>query len=311
MAEYFAAKAELFTPARARVGVVCVDDEWGRRLADSATIPIVTVATRPGAGTADWRVSEPRPAGIGTSFTLRGPNGSVVAARCPLPGDFNVANTALALVMLVATGIAAETAADWLAQADPVPGRMEQIGGTQVAGEPLAIVDYAHTPDAVEAALRTLRGARPGRLVVVLGAGGDRDRAKRPLMGQAAARAADVVIVTDDNPRSEDPAAIRAAVLAGTASSGASGPTVIEVADRRAAVLEGVRQAWDGGTLLVAGKGHESGQEIAGVVHPFDDRDVVRQALHEFAALGDRPGRRPATQPAGQTEETEQTEADA
>jgi UDP-N-acetylmuramoyl-L-alanyl-D-glutamate--2,6-diaminopimelate ligase len=311
MAEYFAAKAELFTPARARVGVVCVDDEWGRRLADSATIPIVTVATRPGAGPADWRVSQPRPDGIGTSFTLRGPNGSVVAARCPLPGDFNVANTALALVMLVATGIAAETAADWLAQADPVPGRMEQIGGTQVAGEPLAIVDYAHTPDAVEAALRTLRGARPGRLVVVLGAGGDRDRAKRPLMGQAAAREADVVIVTDDNPRSEDPAAIRAAVLAGTVSSGASGPTVIEVADRRAAVLEGVRQAWDGGTLLVAGKGHESGQEIAGVVHPFDDRDVVRQALHEFAALGDQPGRRPATQPAGQTEETEQTEADA
>jgi UDP-N-acetylmuramoyl-L-alanyl-D-glutamate--2,6-diaminopimelate ligase len=290
MAEYFAAKAQLFTPGRARTGVVCVDDEWGRRLADSATIPIVTLATGTGSNagtaretpTADWRVSERHPDGIGTGFTLHGPTGEVVTARCPLPGDFNVANTALALVMLVAAGIEAEAAAGWLALADPVPGRMEQVVGTAAAGEPLAIVDYAHTPDAVEAALRTLRGTRSGRLVVVLGAGGDRDRVKRPLMGQAAAREADVVIVTDDNPRSEDPAAIRAAVLAGTVGSGR---VVVEVADRRAAVLEGVRRAWDGGTLLVAGKGHERGQEIAGTVHPFDDREVVRQALQAFPAL--------------------------
>ncbi len=294
MAEYFAAKAQLFTPDRARIGVVCVDDEWGRRLVDSATIPIVTVATSLDAesGLADWRVTERRPDGIGTRFTVQGPNGAVVAARCPLPGDFNVANTALALVMLVAAGIEAEAVADWLAQAEPVPGRMEQIPGAGATGEPLAIVDYAHTPDAVEAALRTLRSARPGRLVVVLGAGGDRDRAKRPLMGRAAAREADVVIVTDDNPRSEDPAAIRAAVLAGIDSSApfdSSVTEVVEVADRRAAVLEGVRRAWGGGILLVAGKGHERGQEIAGVVHPFDDRDVVRQALESFPASSTEP----------------------
>jgi UDP-N-acetylmuramoyl-L-alanyl-D-glutamate--2,6-diaminopimelate ligase len=224
-------------------------------------------------------VTERRPDGIGTDFTLRGPAGQTVAGHCPLPGDFNVANTALALVMLVTAGIAADDAAGWLAKADPVPGRMEQIPGTGAAGEPLAVVDYAHTPDAVGAALRTLRSARPGPLVVVFGAGGDRDRAKRPRMGEAAAREADVVIVTDDNPRSEDAAAIRAAVLAGT---GSFGREVVEIGDRRAAVLEGVRRAWGGGTLLVAGKGHERGQDIAGTVHPFDDRLVVADALRSY-----------------------------
>jgi UDP-N-acetylmuramoyl-L-alanyl-D-glutamate--2,6-diaminopimelate ligase len=277
MAEYFAAKAQLFTPARARTGVICVDDEWGRQLAQTATIPVVTVGT--GTGAADWRVTERRPDGIGTGFTLRGPAGESIAGRCPLPGDFNVANTALALVMLVAAGFTADDAAGWLAQAEPVPGRMEQVPGTGAEGEPLAVVDYAHTPDAVGAALRTLRTSRPGRLVVVIGAGGDRDRAKRPRMGEAAAREADVVIVTDDNPRSEDAAAIRAAVLAGT---GSFGREVLEIGDRRAAVAEGVRRAWGGGTLLVAGKGHERGQDVAGVVHPFDDRLVVADALRSY-----------------------------
>jgi UDP-N-acetylmuramoyl-L-alanyl-D-glutamate--2,6-diaminopimelate ligase len=296
MAEYFAAKAELFTPGRARTGVVCVDDEWGRRLADLATVPVVTVATLPDGETdggpetatnrgtdgetADWRVIETRREGIGTAFTLSGPDGRRVAAHCPLPGDFNVSNTALALVMLVTAGIAADDAADWLALAEPVPGRMQQVRGPGEPGEPLAVVDYAHTPDAVGAALRTLRSSRTGPLVVVLGAGGDRDPGKRPRMGEAAAREADVVIVTDDNPRSEEPAAIRAAVLAGT---GSFDRVVLEIGDRRAAVLEGVRRAWGTGTLLVAGKGHESGQDVGGTVHPFDDREVLAQALQEQA----------------------------
>ena len=135
-------------------------------------------------------------------------------------------------------------------------------------------------------AVRALRTGRPegaGPLVVVLGAGGDRDREKRPLMGAAAATAADVVVVTDDNPRSEDPAAIRAAVLAGArdAAAGAAAAVVevVEIGDRAAAIAEGVRRAWGGGTLLVAGKGHEKGQEVGGVVHPFDDRDVLARAL--------------------------------
>ena len=284
MESYFQAKADLFTPARGRVGVVCVDDVWGRRLAIQAGIPVTTVGTTPAAEPADWQVVDRRPAGAGTDFTLRGPGGEPVAAHCPLPGDFNVANTALALVMLVAAGIAADDAAAGLALAQPVPGRMERVPGPGVSGAPLAVVDYAHTPDAVAAALRTLRAGRSGPLVVVIGAGGDRDREKRPKMGQAAAREADVVIVTDDNPRSEDPAAIRAAVLAGAESarseSGEALPgEVLEIADRRAAVQEGVRRAWGGGTLLVAGKGHERGQEIAGVVQAFDDREVLAAAL--------------------------------
>jgi UDP-N-acetylmuramoyl-L-alanyl-D-glutamate--2,6-diaminopimelate ligase len=288
MEDYFAAKAQLFTPERAGTGVVCVDDEWGRRLARTAEIPIVTVATRPAAdgstGFADWQVTDRRPDGIGTAFTLQGPNDVTVAAHCPLPGDFNVANTALALVMLVVSGVKAQDAADRLALAEPVPGRMERVTGPGVAGEPLAVVDYAHTPDAVAAALRTLRDTRTGRLVVVIGAGGDRDRDKRPLMGEAAAQEADVVIVTDDNPRSEDAAAIRAAVLAGTRPFER---VVLEIGDRRAAVAEGVRQAWGGGTLLVAGKGHESGQEIDGTVHPFDDRDVLADALRQRSTQDD------------------------
>lgn len=286
MDDYFETKASLFGPARARRGVVCVDDDWGRRLAAQALIPVVTVSTNSGTDTvstdtggarraADWSLTERHPVGTGTGFTLRGPAGESVPAHCPLPGDFNVANTALALVMLVQTGIAADDAAAWLARAGSVPGRMERISGSGGPGEPLAVVDYAHTPDAVGAALRSLRTARPGPLVVVIGAGGDRDREKRPRMGAAAARYADVVIVTDDNPRSEDAAAIRAAVLAGIPDD----RTGLEIADRRAAVLEGVRRAWGDGTVLVAGKGHERGQEIAGTVHPFDDRVVLAEAL--------------------------------
>jgi UDP-N-acetylmuramoyl-L-alanyl-D-glutamate--2,6-diaminopimelate ligase len=294
MESYFQTKARLFGPDAARRGVVCVDDEWGRRLAAQATIPVVTLSTTAtdhelsDPGSIDWTVVERHPVGHGTGFTVRGPAGESVAAHCPLPGDFNVANTALALVMLVQTGIAADDAAAWLGQAQSVPGRMERIRGSGASGEPLAVVDYAHTPDAVGAALRTLRTSRPGPLVVVIGAGGDRDREKRPRMGEAAAREADVVIVTDDNPRSEDAAAIRAAVLAGARSAGSvAGKTVLENADRAAAVLEGVRRAWGGGTLLVAGKGHERGQEVAGTVHPFDDREVLAAALRAAAPAHD------------------------
>jgi UDP-N-acetylmuramoyl-L-alanyl-D-glutamate--2,6-diaminopimelate ligase len=201
-----------------------------------------------------------------------------------------VANTAVALLMLVADGVPAVEAAGWLAQACAVPGRMEPVRGDGAPGEPLAVVDYAHSPDAVTAAVRALRAGATGPLVVVLGAGGDRDREKRPLMGAAAAAAADVVVVTDDNPRGEDPAAIRAAVVAGARAAGA-GATVVEIGDRAAAIAEGVRRAWGGGTLLVAGKGHETGQEVAGVVHPFDDRTVLARALREARP---RPGSGPA-----------------
>jgi UDP-N-acetylmuramoyl-L-alanyl-D-glutamate--2,6-diaminopimelate ligase len=138
----------------------------------------------------------------------------------------------------------------------------------------VVVVDYAHKPDAVAAAIRTLRPLTEGRVIVVLGAGGDRDPGKRPIMAEIAARLADLLVVTDDNPRTEDPAAIRAAMLAGVETG-----EVIEVGDRRAAIREAVRRAGPGDIVLVAGKGHETGQEVAGVVHPFDDRDVVREEI--------------------------------
>ena len=166
---------------------------------------------------------------------------------------------------------------------------MEAVAGPR--GAPRALVDYAHTPEAIRAALTALRPSTPGSLVVVTGAGGDRDRDKRHAMGTAAAEVADLVVVTDDNPRSEDPGTIRAALLEGVAAARAAGRhgiRVLEVGDRRQAIREAVAAVWGQGesaTVAVVGKGHESGQEIAGVVHPFDDRAELAQALH-LAASG-------------------------
>ena len=287
--DYFAAKASLFTPLRARRAVVCVDDEWGRRLAAGTALPVVTVATaattseRPDS---DWSVVERshEPGGGATTFTLRHRDGTALRGTCPLPGDFNVSNTALALVMLLEAGVDADAALRGLAAAPGVPGRMERVAAAG-GGGPLAVVDYAHTPGALAAALAALRPATPGRLVVVLGAGGDRDPGKRQAMGAAAARGADLVVVTDDNPRSEPPETIRAAVLAGarqtlTAAEADGAARVLEVADRRAAVLTAVRAtSGPDDTVLVAGKGHEPGQEVLGRMLPFDDREVLADAL--------------------------------
>ena len=194
----------------------------------------------------------------------------------PLTGDFNVGNALCAVALAGEAGLDPQLVADGIARGGGVPGRLERIDEGQ---EFLAIVDYAHKPDAVEAALNALRPLTRGRLVLVIGAGGDRDTGKRPVMGEIGARLADVLVVTDDNPRTEDPAAIRAAVLAGT--DDVAGAEVLEVGDRRTAIRRAVAMAGPGDTVVVAGKGHETGQEIDGVVHPFDDRDEVRAALTE------------------------------
>jgi UDP-N-acetylmuramoyl-L-alanyl-D-glutamate--2,6-diaminopimelate ligase len=281
MAEYFAVKAELFTPQRARRAVICVDDDWGRQLVRQATVPVWTASSRPrdDGPRADWQVEQCAVVNGHPQALVSGPDGVRVTLRSPLPGDFNLANSLVALAMLAATGMPVTAAVETIAAGAGVPGRMERVTGTGVAGEPLAIVDYAHSPDAVRGALSALQGSG-WPLVAVLGAGGDRDREKRPLMGAAAAEGADVVIVTDDNPRSEDPAQIRAAVLGGACGTGQPArATVLELPDRRAAIAEGVRRTWGGGVLLVAGKGHEPGQEVAGRLVPFDDRAVLREAL--------------------------------
>ncbi len=278
--EYFATKASLFTGQRARLGVVCIDDVWGRRLVDRASVPVVTVATvATGAGTdADWTVTEREVAGSGGSTLTRLENrdGEILSISAPLPGDFNVANAALATILLITAGVDTAAVVRGISTCEGVPGRMERVRSTH-PDEPLAVVDYAHTPDAVQNVLEALRPATPGKLIVVLGAGGDRDREKRPAMGAVAAGLADVVIVTDDNPRSEDPAAIRRGLLAGAAGGSAE---VREISDRRSAIVAAVEiAAGRADTVLVAGKGHEQGQEVAGTVVPFDDRVELGAAL--------------------------------
>ncbi len=280
---YYAAKASLFTPQRARLALVNIDDEHGRRLAAETSLPVTTFSTT--GREADWRAVDLRPDASGTSFTVLAPDGEHVAARATLPGAFNVSNALAALAAGSAAGHAVDRLAPPLGET-AVPGRAEVVSTPDDGFE--VVVDYAHKPDAVEAAITALREVATGRVIVVLGAGGDRDRGKRPIMGEIAARLADVLVVTDDNPRTEDPAAIRAAVLADTHDAGAE---VVEIGDRREAIHEAVRRARPGDVVLVAGKGHETGQEVDGVVHPFDDRDVAREALQ--ALQEERDGGRP------------------
>jgi UDP-N-acetylmuramoyl-L-alanyl-D-glutamate--2,6-diaminopimelate ligase len=280
--DYFQAKALLFD-GRAAVDVVVVDDEAGRRIADRPDRPRPVTVSSSDPATADWAATEVTAARDGGSrFTLHGPGGRTWPARLRLPGRFNVANAVLAVALLDAVGVDVATALAGLADT-VVPGRMEPVD----AGQPfVAVVDYAHTPDAVTTALSALRDATPGRLITVLGCGGDRDPGKRPAMGAAAAAWSDVLVITDDNPRSEDPAAIRAAMLAGvTDVQQTRRAEVLEVGDRRAALRAAVALAGPGDTLLVAGKGHETGQEVRGEVHPFDDRAVLHECL---TALGTR-----------------------
>jgi UDP-N-acetylmuramoyl-L-alanyl-D-glutamate--2,6-diaminopimelate ligase len=273
--DYFAAKASLFTPERARLGLTNVDDEFGRRLLSEAGIAMRTFS--PSGADADWRATDVVLRPEGSQFTVITPDGDAIAAAVPLTGAFNIANALCAIALAGEGGFDPAAVARGIAASNGVPGRLERIDAGQHF---LAVVDYVHKPDALEAALAALRPLTTGRLILVLGAGGDRDTGKRPLMGAIGARAADVFIVTDDNPRSEDPSTIRAAVLAGVGEADAE---VVEIGDRHAAIARALSLAGPGDTVLVAGKGHETGQEVAGVVHPFDDRDEVRAGLAELA----------------------------
>jgi UDP-N-acetylmuramoyl-L-alanyl-D-glutamate--2,6-diaminopimelate ligase len=272
---YFQAKASLFDPQLSRQAIVNIDDVFGRQLLRETEVPVVTVSAA-GAGEADWRAIDVALSGTGSAFVAVGPFG-VVDVRLALPGAFNVANALLALATLAATGVPVDAAVEGMAGLAGVPGRMEAV----TAGQDFAaVVDYAHTPEAVSTALATLRATTTGRLIVVVGCGGDRDRTKRPLMAAASARLADLAVLTSDNPRSEDPLAILDEMHGGIAGVPASerGEVVVE-ADRATAIELAVGRALDGDTVVVVGKGHEQGQEVAGVVHPFDDRTVLRAAL--------------------------------
>lgn len=269
--DYFAAKASLFTPERTRQGLTCVDDEHGRSLLDVATVPMSTFSTT--GRDADWRATDVDLDGAGARFTVEGPGGTELRAAVPVPGVFNVSNALAAIASAALAGLDPAKVADGIAHGAGVPGRLERV---DVGQDFVVVVDYAHKPDAVEAVLDSLRPLTEGRLIVVIGAGGDRDPGKRPIMGEIAARLADVVVVTDDNPRTEDPAAIRRALLEGATGGRAE---VVEEGDRRLAIREAVRRAAPGDVVLVAGKGHETGQEVDGRVHPFDDRVVAAEEV--------------------------------
>ena len=264
---YFAAKAKLFEPGRCRVGIVNVDDVHGRLLVDAGGDELRAVSARDVHDVVTTR--------RGSAFTWRDRR-----IELPLPGDHNVMNALLAAEACHALGVPDDVVAAGLSALPPVPGRFESFGGD---GDPVVIVDFAHTPEALEHALATARDLLDphGRLTVVFGCGGDRDRGKRPMMGEVACRLADVAVVTTDNPRSEDPDEIISQIVAGCATP----PSV--VADRRTAITDAVGSAGSDDIVLVAGKGHEQGQIFADRVVPFDDRDVVRSALaarHDEAA---------------------------
>ena len=278
MEDYFAAKRQIFLSSPG-AAVVNVDDPYGARvaveLAEAGSPPLITFSPG-GSESADFRALDVSFDASGSRFRCLGPDGEV-AVRTPLPGHFNVENSLAALAGCHALGVPTEAVAAALAEADRVPGRFEPVA----AGQPFAVlVDYAHTPDSLENVLRAARMLTAGRLIAVFGCGGDRDRDKRPLMGEITARLADSCVVTSDNPRSERPKAIIDDILAGI-PEGADGVRVEP--DRRRAIALALEEAVAGDTVVIAGKGHEQGQELEGGRKiPFDDRQVAIEELQKL-----------------------------
>ena len=288
MEDYFAAKRLLFMAEGGApslvlgggVSVINADDPYGRRLADEligADEADACLTFSAAGGKADFSAREASFDASGSTFSCQTPEGTL-AVRTSLPGDFNVANAIAALAAAHALGLNLRECAAALSSAAQVPGRFEPIDEGQPFG---VLVDYAHTPDSLENVLRAARRLTSGRVISVFGCGGDRDREKRPLMGRAGAELSDLAVVTSDNPRSEDPAAIIEQILAGIDDR----EGVVVEQDRRDAISLALSRATEGDLVVIAGKGHEQGQEFErGRKVPFDDREVAREALRELAA---------------------------
>ena len=278
MASYGAAKARLFDWPGLRAAAVNLDDAFGRELfaAVGGKVRAIGFSSRGAAG-ASVRAEGLHLAGRGIRFMLHA-GGQAHPVRSPLLGRFNVDNLLAVAATLFALGMAPALVAETLSQLVPVDGRMNRLGGE--AGQPLVVIDYAHTPDALEQALASLRGHAAGRLLCVFGCGGERDTGKRPQMAAIAERLADRVVVTDDNPRREDGDAIVAGILAGFADPS----RVVVQRDRARAIALAIAEAGADDVVLVAGKGHEPYQEIDGIRHPFDDTEVARDLLRARAA---------------------------
>ena len=284
MEDYFEAKRSLFVPERADRGAVNVDDPYGRKLFDTVEIPSVGFGHAADAGV---RADEVTLGADGSSFTLVTPSGSRPIS-VSLAGAFNVYNCLAAAAVALQAGISLDSIERGLTSIESVPGRFESVS----RGQPFSVVvDYAHTPDSLDNVLKAARRladaqSSGARVLCVFGCGGDRDRGKRPLMGAAVAQLADHVIVTSDNPRSEDPVAIIDDILEGVIAHRPQGPDAVLV-DRREAITEALKQARPGDVVVIAGKGHETGQQFATVTYPFDDRVVASEILDQ---LGWRPG---------------------
>jgi UDP-N-acetylmuramoyl-L-alanyl-D-glutamate--2,6-diaminopimelate ligase len=273
MEAYGAAKARLFAREGLRAAVVNVDDGYGRRVLVGLPDGVRAIATSArgdaGAGVHAENVALDA-AGIAFDLLLEGKR---LPVRSPLLGRFNIDNLLAVAGVLLAQGVPPSDIAGVLSRLEPIPGRMNRLGGDGVL--PLVVVDYSHKPDPLEQALASLRGHLRGRLTCVFGCGGERDRGKRPQMATIAEANADRVIVTDDNPRGEDGDAIVAEIVAGFSDPSA----VVVERDRRRAIARAIGEAGPDDIVLIAGKGHETYQEVAGVKHPFDDRQVARELL--------------------------------
>jgi UDP-N-acetylmuramoyl-L-alanyl-D-glutamate--2,6-diaminopimelate ligase len=270
MESYYKAKRRLFTHEYSELGFINIDGEFGRRLFGESDIPAVSISRFDKSAT--WHFTSTVNVATGVEFTIRGRDGILIESRTTLHGGFNLDN------LLLAIAIAYECGIDPLEIASITPslvGALGRLEPVSIGQNFTALVDYAHSPDAVSNVLSAVREFTAGKVIAVLGCGGDRDASKRPLMGKALADGCDVAIYTSDNPRSEDPSEILRQMTTGLAINGQS--AVIE--DRAAAIQAAVNIAGPGDTVLVLGKGHESGQEISGVVTPFDDR------LHLAAAI--------------------------
>jgi UDP-N-acetylmuramoyl-L-alanyl-D-glutamate--2,6-diaminopimelate ligase len=270
MEDYFLAKRKLFEMEGPKTRIVNVDDPYGRRLAEE--FECVTFSAE--GAEADYSAREVESDALGASFSLGG-----MRLRTALPGHFNVANALGAFAVAEAMGVGGDIAAAGLARAARVPGRFEPVDEGQGFG---VLVDYAHTPDSLENVLRAARRISEGRVISVFGAGGDRDRDKRPKMGRAGAELSDLTVITSDNPRSEEPAQIVKEVATG--AEAAEGASELEVViDRREAIALALARARPGDTVVIAGKGHEQGQEFEGGRKiPFDDREVAREELRKL-----------------------------
>jgi UDP-N-acetylmuramoyl-L-alanyl-D-glutamate--2,6-diaminopimelate ligase len=283
MQNYFEAKRSLFLPHRVERGAVNIDDPYGRKLKDSVDVPCIGFGT---SSAAQVRATAVELSPTGTGFVAETEAGALKIST-PLIGSFNVFNCLAAIATALQAGVETVAIEKGIAELQAVPGRFESID----VGQPYSVViDYAHTPDSLDNVLRAARRLAQrngGRVLCVFGCGGDRDRGKRPLMGAVAAREADLVVVTSDNPRSEDPDDIIGEILEGVLAERSEGADAI-LPDRREAIARGISEARAGDVLVIAGKGHETGQQIGDRIIPFDDRQIAREVLEE-RGWGDSP----------------------